>query len=69
VEVKLPLVSLEGRRGRGLGQNVALDEVLAGGALVQAFAEVVGCALALKFEGFGLEGTVMGGVSGYAKSR
>jgi hypothetical protein len=69
VEVKLPLVSLEGRRGRGLGQDVALDEVLAGGALVQAFAEVVGCALALKFEGFGLEGTVIGGVSGHAKSR
>jgi hypothetical protein len=57
MEVELPLVSLEGRRSRRLREDVALDEVVASGALVQALTEMVGCALALEFESFGLEGT------------
>jgi hypothetical protein len=58
VEVKVPLVSLQGRRGRRVGQDVALNEVVSSGALVQAFPEVVGCALAFELEGFGLQGPV-----------
>jgi hypothetical protein len=54
VKVELALVTLEGRRSCRLGENVALDKVIAGGALVQAFAEVVCCALAFELEGFGL---------------
>jgi len=54
VEVELPLVSLESRRGCGVWEDVALDEVVASRALVQAFLEVVGCTLAFELESFGL---------------
>jgi hypothetical protein len=64
MEVEFALVTLEGRRSRRLGEDIALDEVVAGGALVEAFAEVVCCALAFELEGFGLQGTVVEGVSG-----
>lgn len=58
VQVELSLVSLERRSSGRVGQNVALDEVVAGRALVQALAEVVCGALAFELQGFGLEGTV-----------
>jgi hypothetical protein len=56
-------MSLERRRGRGIREDVALHEVVAGWALVEAFAEIVGCALAFEFEGAGLEGSVHAVVS------
>ena len=58
VQVELSLVSLERRSSGRVGQNVALDEVVTGRALVQALAEVVCGALAFELKGFGLEGTV-----------
>jgi len=60
MHIEFFLVSLQGRRGVGGRQDVALDEVGAFGAGVEAFFELVGCALALEFEGFGLEGTKKG---------
>jgi hypothetical protein len=60
VEVELLLVALEGGGRRGLGQDVALDEVVALGAVGEALLEVVCCALALELEGPGLEGAVAG---------
>jgi hypothetical protein len=60
VEVELLLVALEGGCSRRLGQDVALDEVVALGAVREALLEVVCCALALELEGPGLEGTLVG---------
>jgi hypothetical protein len=60
VEVELLLVALEGGGRRGLGQDVALDEVVALGAVGEALLEVVCCALALELEGPGLEGAIAG---------
>jgi hypothetical protein len=54
VEVELPLVSLQGGRGRRVREDIALDKVISKRALVQAFLEIVCCALALELEGFGL---------------
>lgn len=54
MEIKLLLVLLQCRRSCGVGEDVALDEVVAGWALVQAFAKVVCCALALQLKCFGL---------------
>jgi hypothetical protein len=61
MQIEFSLVALEGRRGRRIGEDVALDEVIAGRALVQAFLEVVCCALALKLKGLGLESTASSG--------
>lgn len=61
VQLQLLLVALQGRGDVRVGQDVALDEVVALGARGQAFFEVVGCALALELEGFGLECSVGGG--------
>jgi hypothetical protein len=58
VTLELLLVALQ-RRGRArVGQDVALDEGVAVRALREALLEVVGCALALELEGFGLQGSV-----------
>jgi hypothetical protein len=59
MQIQLPLVTLQRRRSRGVWEDVALHEVVAGGALVQAFAEIIGCALAFEFEGTGLESSVL----------
>tara|TARA_R110002003_G_scaffold207_5_gene16029 strand:+ start:1770 stop:1919 length:150 start_codon:yes stop_codon:yes gene_type:complete len=48
VKVQFLLVALQGRRGGRVGKDVALDEVVAGGTLVEALLEVVCCALALE---------------------
>jgi hypothetical protein len=41
MQIKLPLVSLERRRGRRVGEDVALDKVVASRALIEALLEVV----------------------------
>lgn len=47
MQVELALLLLQGRRGGRVGEDVPLNEVIAGRALVEALLEVVGCALAL----------------------
>ena len=44
--------------GRRVWENVSVDELGTLGTGIEALFEVVGCALALKFEGFGLESSV-----------
>lgn len=56
VLLEFALVALQRGGGRAVGQDVALDELLALGAVREALLQVVGGALALEFEGFGLEG-------------
>jgi hypothetical protein len=58
VEVKLPLVTLKSRRSRGFGEDVALDEIIASGSLVEAFAEIVCGALTLQLQSFGLQSSM-----------
>ena len=58
MQVELFLVILQCGRGLGVREDVTLDEIVAGWALVEALFEIVCCALALEFEGFGLEGAV-----------
>ena len=60
MHIEFFLVSLQCGRSVGGRQDVALDEVGAFGAGVESFFELVGCALALEFEGFGLEGARKG---------
>lgn len=57
MEIQLLLVSLESGSGFRVGQDIPLDEVVSFGAGCEAPFEVVGCALAFEFEGFGLEGS------------
>jgi hypothetical protein len=47
VHFEFLLVSLQGRRSVGGGENVAVDELGALGAGIEALLEVVSCALAL----------------------
>jgi hypothetical protein len=61
VHVEFLLVTLESRSDVGGGEDVALNEIGAFGARVESLLELVGCALALELEGFGLEGS--GGVA------
>lgn len=58
VHIELLLVTLQRGCGRRLWENVSVDELGTLGAGIEALFEVVGCALALKFEGFGLESSV-----------
>jgi hypothetical protein len=55
MHVKFLLVSLESRSRVGGRENVALNEVGTFGSRIEAFLELVGCALTLKFESFSLE--------------
>ena len=48
-------MALERRCSVRDGQDVALDKLFTLGAVLQAFLEVVGSALALELEGLGLE--------------
>lgn len=56
--LELLLMPLQRGCSARIGQDVALDEGVAVRALLEALFEVVGCALALEFKGFGLEGAV-----------
>lgn len=47
MQVEFALLLLQGRRRGRIGEDVPLNEVVAGGALIEALLEVVGCALAL----------------------
>jgi hypothetical protein len=61
MHIEFLLVSLERRRRVGSWQDIALNQIGAFGPRVEALFELVGCALALEFEGFGLEGAVARG--------
>lgn len=60
VLLELPLVALQSRSGVRIGQDVALDELLAFGAVLEALFEVVCGALALELEGLCLQGAALG---------
>lgn len=59
MQIQLLLMPLQRRRNLGVGQNVALHEIAAVRPRVESPFQIVGCALALEFEGFGLEGAVV----------
>jgi hypothetical protein len=54
VTLQLLLVALQRGSSARIGEDVALDEGVAVGALGEALLEVVGCTLTLELEGFGL---------------
>lgn len=51
-------MTLQRRRRIRCRQDIALDEFVALGTVLEALLEVVCCALALELEGYGLEGAV-----------
>ena len=63
VKIELSLVLLESRRGRRVGEDVALDEVVTCRTLVQALAQIVCRTLALQLKSLGLECSVVRAVS------
>ena len=60
MHVQLLLVALQGGRCSRVGQDVAVNQLGSVGTAAEALLEVVGCALSLELESFGLEGADRG---------